>query len=163
MDLLDFDVKELYFDEPTDDAVYHLIYQAAQGYSDGLAEQPLAQAYTLAPENLSVLVARYRFFYYQHRYEECLQTAQQAIEVARKRLNFPAQWQDLQMTMFQDDNMVLARFYLMGLKGMAYLHLRLGNMAEGQAILEKILSLDPKDRLGAAALLEVCKNTTIAM
>jgi len=163
MDLLDFDVKELYFNEPTDDTIHDLIFQAAQGYSDGLAEEPLAQAYTLAPENLSVLVARYRFFYYQHRYEECLQMAQQAIEVARKRLNFPAQWQDLQMTMFQEDDMVLARFYLMGLKGMAYLHLRLGNIAEGQAILEKILSLDPKDRLGAAALLEVCKNTTIAM
>jgi tetratricopeptide (TPR) repeat protein len=163
MDLLDFDVKELYFNEPTDDTVHDLIYQAAQGYSDGLAEEPLAQAYALAPENLSVLVARYRFFYYQHRYEECLQTAQQAIEVARKRLNFPEKWQELQVTMFQDTDMVLARFYLMGLKGMAYLQLRLGNLLEGKVILEKILSLDPKDRLGAAALLEVCENATVAI
>jgi hypothetical protein len=40
----------------------------------------------------------------------------------------------------------------------AYLQLRLGNLPEGRAILEKILSLDPKDRLGAAALLEVCRE-----
>lgn len=158
MDLLDFDVKELYFNEPTDDTVHELIYQAAQGYSEGLAEIPLAEAYALAPENLSVLVARYRFFYYQHRYVECLQMAEQAIEVARKRLNFPEQWQTLHLDLFENTDMVLARFYLMALKGMAYLQLRLGNVAEGQAILEKILSLDPKDRLGAAALLEVCKE-----
>ncbi len=158
MDLLDFDVKELYFNEPTEDAVHDLIYQAAQGYSEGLSEAPLAEAYALAPENLSVLVARYRFFYYQHRYVECLHTAEQAIEVVRKRLNFPEQWQALQVTLFQETDMVLARFYLMALKGVAYLQLRLGNLAEGRAILEKILSLDPKDRLGAAALLEVCKE-----
>lgn len=158
MDLLDFDVKELYFDEPTDNEVYNLIYQAAQLYSEGLAEAPLAQAYQLAPENLSVLVARYRFFYYQHRYEECLQTAEQALEVARKRLNFPQDWQTLHTEQIETTDMVLARFYLMALKGMAYLLLRLGRLAEGQAILEKIVSLDPKDRLGAAALLEVCCN-----
>lgn len=158
MDLLDFDVKELYFDEPTDNEVYNLIYQAAQLYSEGLAETPLAQAYQLAPENLSVLVARYRFFYYQHRYEECLQTAEQALEVARKRLNFPQDWQTLHTEQLETTDMVLARFYLMALKGMAYLLLRLGRLAEGQAILEKIMSLDPKDRLGAAALLEVCRS-----
>lgn len=158
MDLLDFDVKELYFDEPTENEVYNLIYQAAQLYSEGLAETPLAHAYQLAPENLSVLVARYRFFYYQHRYEECLQTAEQALEVARKRLNFPQDWQTLHSEHLETTDMVLARFYLMALKGMAYLLLRLGRLAEGQAILEKIVSLDPKDRLGAAALLEVCRN-----
>lgn len=161
MDLLDFDVKELYFDEPTDNEVYNLIYQAAQLYSEGLAEAPLAQAYQLAPENLSVLVARYRFFYYQHRYEECLQTAEQALEVARKRLNFPQDWQTLHTEQLETTDMVLARFYLMALKGMAYLLLRLGRLAEGQAILEKIVSLDPKDRLGAAALLEVCQNQEV--
>jgi tetratricopeptide (TPR) repeat protein len=162
MDLLDFDVKELYFDEPTDNEVYNLIYQAAQLYSEGLAEAPLAQAYQLAPENLSVLVARYRFFYYQHRYEECLQTAEQAMEVARKRLNFPQDWHALTTEHLQTVDLVLARFYLMALKGMAYLHLRLGRVAEGQAILEKIISLDPQDRLGAVALLEVCQNQAVA-
>jgi hypothetical protein len=30
--LLNFDVKELYFNEPTDDTIHDLIFQAAQGF-----------------------------------------------------------------------------------------------------------------------------------
>jgi hypothetical protein len=47
------------------------------------------------------------------------------------------------------------RFYLLALKGAAYLNLRLDKLAQGRAMLEKLIRLDPEDRLGAAALLQV--------
>ncbi len=50
---------------------------------------------------------------------------------------------------------MLARFFLFTLKGYAYLNMRLGNLAEGEAALRKLLELDPSDRIGARVLLDV--------
>ena len=67
MDLHDFECKDMYFDEPISEEVEVLIDQAAEAYATGNAEQYLLRAYFLSPENLSVLVAMYRYFYYDHR------------------------------------------------------------------------------------------------
>lgn len=163
MDLLEFAGENFYFDEAIDPDVSALLDQAAADYAQGTAEWPLLRAYFLAPEQLTVLVGLYRFFYYQHRYRECLIVAQRAKEISRRRLNFPENWQDLQIEMIKqvkEEHINLARFYLLTLKGMSYLLLRLERLEEGRAILEKILTLDTEDRLGASVLMDVVKEKT---
>lgn len=157
MDLLDFDAKELYFDEACPEKVSELLAQAAKLYSEGEAEFPLLQAYLLAPEDLNVLVGLYRFFYYQHRYSESLLIADRALTITGKRLNLPSPaWEDLTPEiMAKVSDLPLLRFYLLALKGAAYLNLRLDKLAQGRAMLEKLIRLDPEDRLGASALLQV--------
>lgn len=69
MDLLDFEAGQLYFDEPIDPAARDAIEEAPQLYGKGRAEHLLLRANFLEPEHPLVLVARYRYFNYQHHFE----------------------------------------------------------------------------------------------
>ena len=51
--------------------------------------------------------------------------------------------------------MVRVRFYLLCLKGEAYLYARLGEATKGIALLHKVIEMDSRDVLGATALLAV--------
>jgi tetratricopeptide (TPR) repeat protein len=163
MDLLDFDKTELYFDDPITPEVEQLIAGAAGSYGseDAEAEAQLLKAYALAPQHLAVLVALYRYYFYQHRLEDALMVGESALAVAGQRLAFPESWVHLQIDNVGEGvmrSMGLVRFYLMVLKATGYVNLRLGNYAEGQAMLEKLVEMDSHDRLGGKALLEVIRT-----
>ena len=72
MDLLDFSDCKLYFEEPMPAEAERLIAQAASEYGEPGAEMALLRAHLLAPENLSVLVGLYRYYFYQHRLDDAL-------------------------------------------------------------------------------------------
>ncbi len=158
MDLLDFDNSSLYFDEPLADEVDKLLTEAAVAYSEGTAELPLLRALLRAPESLTVLVGLYRFYFYQHRYQDAIVVADRACALAARTVGFPAEWQGLTAEHLSGAvirSMGLVRFYLLALKAAGYICLRLDRIEEGRARLAKVRELDPPDRLGAGALLEV--------
>jgi hypothetical protein len=162
MDLLDFDPEPLYFDDPLAPEVDALLRAAAESYGEGQAEPHLMRAYFLAPRQLTVLVALYRYFYYRHRLTEARLTAQRAMAEAGERLGFPQDWRELttrQLGAGAQRSMGLVRFYLMALKAHAYLDLRFSDLGEGCAKLEKLVALDPLDRMGARALLAVARES----
>lgn len=158
MDLLDFEAQGLYFEQPDVEGVKELIATAAQNYSSGDAELSLLQAYFIAPESLNVLVALNRFYYYQHRLEEALAATSKALVVIRPSIAFPEDWQDLQTSHITDapaDLLTKIRMYLFTLKAIGFLNMRLENLDLSQAIFEKLVELDSKDRIGAQGLLEL--------
>ncbi|HLY96123.1 MAG TPA: hypothetical protein VKO66_02840, partial [Sideroxyarcus sp.] len=65
MDLLDFETAELYFDEPLTPEVARLIVAAADNYGSDEGELMLLRANFMAPQHLMVLVALYRYYFYQ--------------------------------------------------------------------------------------------------
>ncbi|MBI5918524.1 MAG: hypothetical protein HY849_04010 [Nitrosomonadales bacterium] len=161
MDLLDFDQAELYFDEPLAAEIVALIASAADRYGTDEAEGLLLRASFLAPQHLTVLVALYRYYFYQHRLEDALLVAESTLAVVGRRLEFPDTWLYLceaNVGAGVSRSMGLVRFYLMVLKAAGYVHLRLGNFETGQAMLEKLVELDSHDRIGGKALLEVLRN-----
>ena len=161
MDLHDFSGGEMYFDEALAPEVLELIDQASEAYGEGNAEAPLLRAYFLAPESLTVLVALYRFYYYQHRYNDALLVADKAMAIAAKKLAMDVPWQKLDMATLAYglmNSMTLVRFYLMTLKGAGYLNLRLDNIDLGVQMLEKVLELDQEDRLGTGYLLQTVEG-----
>jgi tetratricopeptide (TPR) repeat protein len=171
MDLQNFEGQLLYFDLNHSEEVTTLLQRAANAYGEGAAEPLLQQAYALAPEDLTVLVALYRFYYYQHRYQDALDIAFQAMRAVAPAISFPADWLKLSFTHLANGVLVsftLVRFYLLALKGAAYLNLRMGNIADGIYMLKKVVEFDSKDRLGAKALLQsispapVADNTAMA-
>lgn len=158
MDLLDFEAQGLYFDEPDVVGVATLIETAAEHYADGLAELPLLKAYFLAPQSLNVLVALNRFYYYQHRLEEALAATVKALAVVRPLIDFPEDWQSLQLAHITNTPAALltqVRLYLFTLKAIGFLHMRLEQLDTSQAIFEKLVSLDSQNRIGAQGLLEL--------
>jgi tetratricopeptide (TPR) repeat protein len=162
MDLLSFDAEPLFFDSPPSEEVVQLLQQAEEDYSDGNAEAGLHHAYRLAPENLMVLVALFRYYVYQQRFAKAIDISQQAREVVRQKLGLPQDWRALseaQLFSGQENNMVTIRFYLLCLKGEAYLYARLGELDKGIALLEKIIEMDSNDHLGAATLLAIVSGS----
>ncbi len=159
-DLLDFEADTLYFDEPLSDEVQHQLDLAAEQYGTPDAEQALLQAYFLEPEHPLVLVALYRYFYYQHRLEEALLVADRVLRVFARRLRLPESWQKLDKIRFGGGVMVsmtMIRFYLLALKGAGYLELRLGRHLSAIARLKKVSEFDKEDRLGVQALMKVAQ------
>lgn len=161
MDLLDFDAQLLYFDEPLSGEAEGLLEAAARAYGGEEAEWLLLQAYFLEPEHLTVLVALYRYFYYQHRYRDALRVAERTIAIVGRRLGLCRDWRELSMPKLGPAvmrSMTLTRFYLMVLKGAGYLELRLGDVESGLARLEKVMELDSDDRLGVRSLVQLARS-----
>lgn len=160
MDLLDFEAEQLYFDEPIVADAEAAIDKAAELYGKEGAEQQLLWAYFLEPEHPLVLVALYRFFYYQHRFEDAMRIAERVLVLFAKRLGLPRDWRELTPEHGDQrgaDSMTTLRFYLLALKGAGYLELRLGRLEKALQRLNKVVELDDSDRMGAQSLIDVAR------
>jgi tetratricopeptide (TPR) repeat protein len=166
MDFLDFDDHSLYFDEPLTKQQDSMLRQASEQYPDPEAERMLDGLYAQMPESLIVLVALYRFYYYQHRYEEALEIAERAMAVAAKMMGLTISWARLNAQYLGQGafvSMGLIRFYMLALKGSAYLMMRLGLIEQALPRLSKIVELDPSDQFGAAFLLKMAQKEEVNM
>ncbi|WP_031432581.1 hypothetical protein [Methylomarinum vadi] len=158
MDLLDFEAKDLYFQQQDSEEVQHLILQASSDYLHGGSELPLLKAFLRAPESLNVLVALNRFYYYQHRLAEALLISEKALEIIRCRLQFPQDWRLLQLEHIHAaprEQLTWVRLYLFTLKSIGFLKMRQHQLQPSKHIFEKLVALDSEDRIGAEALLEL--------
>lgn len=161
MDLLDFEAQSLYFETPLGYETARLLEQAATTYGKESAEHNLLRAYFLEPEHLTVLVALYRYFYYQHRYSDALTVAERAMETAARNLGLGCSWQQLNLEILAGGvirSMTLTRFFLMALKGTGYLKLRMGETESGLERLEKVAQLDVDDRIGVRSLIAIARD-----
>jgi tetratricopeptide (TPR) repeat protein len=162
MDFLDFEIHELYFDEALTPEQTSMLKQAAEAYPDNRTEELLRELYAEKAESLHILVALYRFYYYQHRYEDALDIASHAISVSAKNLGLTVDWSELGAHHFGvSASMGLIRFYMLALKAAAYLLLRLGRVEEAIARLNKVVELDPADQFGATFLLKIAKKEQV--
>ena len=158
MDLLDFSDCKLYFEDALPAEAERLIARAAAEYGDPEAEMSLLRAHLLAPENLSVLVGLYRYYFYQHRLEDALVVAERAMQLSGRHLGLPTDWNLLDETRLGSaakNSFGLLRFYLLALKAASVVLLRLGQISASRARLSKLAGLDSRDQLGAGKLLEV--------
>ncbi|MCA1937129.1 hypothetical protein [uncultured Azonexus sp.] len=158
MDLLDFSDCKLYFEDPLPAEAEALIARAAAEYGDPDAEMSLLRANLLAPDNLTVLVGLYRYYFYQHRLEDALQVAERVMQLSARHLGLPDDWQkigDSHLGSAAASSFGLLRFYLLALKASAVVLLRLGRIEASRQRLIKLVALDSRDQLGAGKLLEV--------
>lgn len=161
MDFLDFDNHDLYFDEPMSTSDEMLLQKAADAYPSKDTETILLDLQWRLPNNLTVIVALYRFYYYQHRYEDALDIADKALDISAAMMGLKIDWRELSESHLAKGvfvSMGLIRFYMLGLKAAAYLFMRLDNIAEAYDRLSKIIELDPADQFGATFLYELAKK-----
>lgn len=129
-----------------------------------VAERHLKAAQEIAPGHAAVLIGLYRFYFYKGRLAECLVVARQCLAKAQRETNLPADWRDVQPTdaEFSRYDRLMPRFFMFTLKGYAYLNMRLGELDEGRAAAEKLLELDPTDKIGARLLIDVLNRAEAA-
>jgi len=133
---------------------------ASHAYAnDAKAEMHLALAKAVAPDNPVVQVGEYRYYFYKGRLTEALHVAEQCLVAVAAELQLPPHW--MQVTPLHADfrgDEPAHRFYLFCLKAYAYLLLRLGRLAEGGLAAEKLLELDPGNKIGGQVLLDVLER-----
>jgi tetratricopeptide (TPR) repeat protein len=142
------------------EAEWHLWEAGLSYHLDDVSEQHLREAEALAPGHAAVLVGLYRFYFYKGRLDEALDVARQCLEKAARENNLAENWRDVKAgdALFGRYEEMAPRFFLFTLKGYAYLQMRLGNLDEGFDVIQKLLELDPSDKIGAKVLLEVIQR-----
>jgi tetratricopeptide (TPR) repeat protein len=142
------------------EAERHLWEAGLSYHLDDIAEAHLREAEVLAPGHAAVLIGLYRFYFYKGRLAEALNVARRCLLKAAEESNLPADWRRVRASdaEFGRYENILPRFFLFSLKGYAYLQMRLGETAEGRLAVEKLLELDPTDKIGAKVLLGVIER-----
>lgn len=140
-----------------DAAALHLRFAARSYREDRVAEAHLLRAQAIAPTHAAVLIGLYRFYFYKNRLTEALEVARVCLKKAARDNGLPADWRSVRPedADFGNYASVLPRFYLFTLKAAAYLSMRLGDLAQGRAMVMKLLELDPGDKAGAKVLLGI--------
>ncbi|MGE0055246.1 MAG: hypothetical protein AB7S74_13635 [Hyphomicrobium sp.] len=130
---------------------------ARQPRSDPVkAEQAVMSALAAEPNDLSVRLAAYRFFFYSHRFSDALIQADVIIRLAARRLNVAGDWEVVSRSDAPFDQLEEAPgLYLQALLAWGYCAVRIGQRAEGSRAIAKVAELDPGDRFGAGRLLNV--------
>jgi len=120
----------------------------------------LQAAWDAAPGHAAVYIGRYRFYFYKNRLREALGVARDCLRKAALDNGLPEDWRAVKKTDadFGSFDAILPRFFLFTLKAYGYLNLRLGQLDEGRAAIEKLAELDPGDKLGGKVLLNVLER-----
>ena len=122
-------------------------------HNEAIAEQHLQQAFDLAPQHPATHIALYRFYFYRNRLREALLVGMRCLIEAARVNNLSPDWR-LVHPDHADFNhySVLPRFYLFTLKACIYLRLRLGELELGAEMLDKLLEIDPTDKVNGSVL-----------
>lgn len=143
-----------------DDAERELRLAGLAYHQDEVAEAHLHRAIRLAPDHVAVHIGLYRFYFYKGRLREALRVGWSCLEDAAARIGVSRDWREVRRedAEFGSFDAVMPRFYLFTLKACGYLLMRLGDLEGGRAVTEKLLELDPKDRLGGRVLAKVLER-----
>ncbi len=138
----------------------HLRLAGLAYHRDEEALAHLQAAWEAAPGHAAVYIGMYRFYFYKNRLSEALDVARACLKKAALENGLAEDWRAAKPgdADFNSFEAVLPRFFLFTLKGYGYLQMRLGDLDEGRAAIEKLLELDPSDKLGGKVLMNVLER-----
>ena len=112
--------------------------------------QALKQAERAAPDQLEVLVALFKFHFYQGETEAAETLVLKTLEAASQQGGFCRDWRRLtaQSTDWHDPR-APGRLYLYSLKALAFIRLRQNAQDAAESILNTLARLDPQNQVGA--------------
>ena len=141
--------------------VNDILQEAVVLYDDTeRAKKKLLEALEIAPHRLEVYVALYKFYFYKNFIDDAESIALKALSEAAAQGGFSADWTTLtenstQWTPAPDAQ----RFYLYTLKALAFINLRKNRTDLANAILNKLITLDPKDQVGGSVIRDLASGS----
>lgn len=122
-------------------------------------EQLLQDARAHMPQRLELPVALYKMYAYSNRFNEALALINEVLLRAASQGHFSADWRQLadDSTPWQQASGA-RRFYLYSLKASGFVCLRMGDVLQAHAVLEKLQRLDPLDQVGGSVVLDMAQR-----
>lgn len=128
----------------------HLQRAAALVVTRKASLQALNDARHAAPDQVEVLVAMFKFHFYQGDTDKAESLVLEALDKASRQGGFAADWRTLSPDSADwSDARGAGRLYLYSLKALAFIRLRQNDAAEAGSILDAMRRLDPTDLVGA--------------
>jgi hypothetical protein len=139
------------------DEVKRLLIAAANTWEDTAQSQDyMQQALAIAGQSLDVLVAAYRYFFYQHNDAAALQVvATQVVEQIRQSEGLPADWERLAPLLNCRKEEPNIRLYLNAYAASGLLLARLGALEAAKEITARISAIDDRREFGATTVLHI--------
>ncbi|TFI53044.1 hypothetical protein BLD44_016975 [Mastigocladus laminosus UU774] len=132
-----------------------LILAADHWENTSESEKYMHQALAKTGDNLEVLVAAYRYFYYKYNYKMALQTAVKVIDKIKESEKLPDDWQELQPILIKRKEDEQIRLYLNAYAASGLVLAKLGELEKAKEISSKVKSIDDKNDFGAGILLDI--------
>jgi len=121
--------------------------------------QALNDAYRAAPDQLEVLVALFKFHFYQGDTERAESLVFEALDKASRQGGFDADWRRLTPDCADwSDPRGAGRFYLYSLKALAFIRLRQDAAEQAAVILDTMAFLDPGDLVGTNVIRDLLEG-----
>lgn len=155
-----FHKEDIYFGDNIPAEVKQVLLEATRVYPDLQATEALLEkAHTMAPTQLEVYYARYKFYFYNKRLEQAEAVAREGLKQASIQANLNSDWTMLDNSSANwsnpDDT---ERFYLYTLKAMGFILMRQSRFTESEAILNKLRQLDHLDLVGGSVVMEILQG-----
>ncbi|MBF1990882.1 hypothetical protein [Fischerella thermalis] len=132
-----------------------LILAAENWENTSASENYMNQALAKTGDNLDVLVAAYRYFYYKYNYTMALQTAIKVIDKIKLTEKLPDDWQQLQPILIKRKEEPQIRLYLNAYAASGLVLAKLGEIEKAKEISTQVKSIDDKNDFGAGILLDI--------
>lgn len=155
-----FHGEEIHFGDNIPAEIRHVLMAATRVYPDLPAtEALLEQAYRMAPEQLEVYYARYKFYFYNKRLADAEAVARAGLLEAAKQAGFTADWtllDESSANWIQPND--TERFYLYTLKALGFITMRQERFDESAAVLQKLKQLDQMDHVGGSVVMDILRG-----
>ncbi|BAU06839.1 hypothetical protein NIES592_13335 [Fischerella major NIES-592] len=132
-----------------------LILAAENWENTSASENYMNQALAKTGDNLDVLVAAYRYFYYKYNYKMALQTAMKVIDKIKLTEKLPDDWQQLQPILIKRKEEPQIRLYLNAYAASGLVLAKLGEIEKAKEISTQVKYIDDKNDFGAGILLDI--------
>ena len=135
-------------------AVDQLLQQgvAAHFTDPDLAENAFLSALRLAPDVLPAHRCLVKHYNRCRQFDKALCAAQDWVAAAARQSRLPDNWQHWQSA---------PGSALAALKGLAFIHLRNGQLAKAEAAITRVLALDPEDGVGGSVIAALIEDTLV--
>jgi len=123
------------------------------------AESLLLKALQLAPEELEIYIAIYKFYFYKKHFNSAEHFANLTLNVAAKQSGIDSEWVKLTTSSCDWLNPSNAqRVFLYTMKAIGFIYLRTKRLQQGENILSKLLALDINDLVGGSVVMSLAQT-----
>jgi len=152
-----FQNEDIYFGNNIPAAVKQVLLEATRVYPDLAATEVLLEkAQSMAPQQLEVYYARYKFYFYNKRLELAEQIVLEGLKQAATQAGFAYDW--LKLDEFSGNWLEpndTERFYLYTLKALGFIFMRQARLTESATVLNKLKQLDQLDTVGGSVVMDI--------
>ncbi|HLP87730.1 MAG TPA: hypothetical protein VK184_03860 [Nostocaceae cyanobacterium] len=119
------------------------------------SEKYMQQALAKTGDNIDVLVAAYRYFYYKNNYPLALKTVEKILARIRETEKLPENWELLKPILVQRKAEPQIRLYLSAAAASILVLAKLGQLEQAKEMSTKIKEIEDKNDFGAGILWDI--------